>query len=164
MERVPDPLSLRLVGVAAALDLPGLGPRVEEAVSLAVDLLVADRATPATVAVASLGAGATLRDAGDDIREMLREQGAAPPAPPQGTEAAYSTALWAVTFGGLSVGEFSGVFYNYLPAWDDQDEVQRRIVVLLSDWDMESDPDARTPIADEIRRIASAASGGTHTQ
>lgn len=160
MEQPPDPLLLRLVRVAAALDLPGLGPRVEEAVSLAVDLLVADRATPTTVAVASLGADATLRDAGEDIRDMLREQGAAPPAPPQGTEPAYTTALWAVGFGGLSVGEFSAVFYKHLPAWDHQDEVQRKIVILLSEWDMESDLEEPRPITEEIRRIARAASGG----
>ena len=156
----PDPLTLRLVGVAAALDLPGLGPRVEQAVALAVDLVLADRATPATVAVASLGAGATLRDSGDDIREMLREQGAAAPSPPPGGDAAYTTALWAVGYGGLSIGEFSAVFYNYLPAWDDQDDVQRKIVVLLHAWGTESDPEARRPIADQIRDIASAVTGG----
>jgi hypothetical protein len=33
--------------------------------------------------------------------------------------------------GGLSVGEFSIVFSRYLPAWDDHDEVKRRIVVRL---------------------------------
>jgi hypothetical protein len=159
MRRASDPLTLRLIGVAAALDLPGLGPRVEYAVALAVELVVADRATPATVAVASLGAGATLREAGDDIREMLREQGTAPPSPPPDGDAAYATALWAVGLGGLSIGEFSGVFYDYLPARDEQDYVQRKIAVLLHEWETESDPEARRPTADTIRDIASAATG-----
>jgi hypothetical protein len=159
MELASDPLTLRLVGVAAALDLPGLGPRVEQAVALALDLVVADRATPATVAVASLGPGATLRDAGDDIREMLREQGVAPPSPPSGEDPAYTTSLWAVGYGGLSVGEFSAVFYGYLPTWDDQDEVQRKIVVLLDEWEQESDLEARRPITDRIREAASTAMG-----
>lgn len=122
--------------------------------ALALDLIVADRATPATVAVASLGPGATLRDAGDDIREMLREQGVAPPPAPSGEDPACTTALWAVGCGGLSVGEFSAVFYEYLPAWDDQDEVQRKIVVLLHDWEQETNPEARRPITAKIRETA----------
>jgi hypothetical protein len=159
MERVSDPLTLRLVGVAAALDLPGLGPRVEQAVALAVDLLVADRATPATAAVAALGAGATLRDSGEDIRQMLREQGVEPPPPSPGEEPAYTTALWAVGEGGLSIGEFSVVFYKYLPAWTEQDDDQRKIVVLLHEWESETDPETRRPITDALREAARAAAG-----
>lgn len=157
MVQVPDELALRLVGLAAAFDLRGHGPRVEDAISLAADLLMADRETPATVEVASLGAGATLRDSGDNIREMLREQGVTPPAPPAGEDAAYMTALWAVGLGGISVGEFSVVFYDFLPAWNDQSEVQRRLVRLLHEWDLESDAEARQSIAATIRQIAAEA-------
>lgn len=160
MEQTSDPLNVRLAGVAAALDLPGLGPRVEEAVALALDLLLAERDTPATVAVASLGAGATLRDAGDDIREMLSEQGVAPPPQPPGTDTAYTTALWAVAVGGLPVGEFSVEFYRYLPAWDEQSDVQRSLVALLQKWDWESNVIARRPIEDAIRETAGAGFGG----
>lgn len=155
--RAPDELTLRLVGVAAALDLPGLGPRVEDAISLALDLLIADRETPATVEVASLGTGATLRDSGDDIRAMLREQAVSPPAPRAGEDAAYTTALWAVGLGGLSVGEFSMVFYHFLPAWSDQSDVQRRLAILLHEWEQESDAEARQPIAATIRQVAAEA-------
>jgi hypothetical protein len=116
-------------------------------------------ATPATVVVASLGAGATLRDSGDDIRQMLKEQGVTPPPPPAGEDAAYTTALWAVSFVGLSVGEFSAVFYNHLPARQDQNEAQRNLVVLLHNWETESDPEARRPINDAIRATAAKAAG-----
>jgi hypothetical protein len=159
MEQPTDPLTVRLVALAAALDLSGLGPRVEEAVSLAVDLLVAGRDTPATATVAGLGAGATLRDSVDAIRAMLREHGAAPPPPAPGEAAGYSTALWAVGRGGLSVGEFDAVFYTYLPPWREQSALQRRLVVLLNDWEVESDLAAREPIARAIRAAAAEAVG-----
>ncbi len=159
VDETPDALTLRLVRVAADLALPGLGPRVEQAVSLAVDLVVADRDTPATLTVASLGRGATLRDSGEDIRSMLREQGVVPPTPPAGEDPAYVTALWAVGLGGLGVGEFSVVFYNFLPSWNEQSDAQRRIAVLLKDWDSESDLAAREPLTAEIQRLAAAASG-----
>ena len=145
--------------MAAALDLPGLGPRVDDAVALALDLVVAERDTPATVEVASLGKGATLRDAGDDIRMMLQEQGAAAPAPLDGRDATYTTALWAVACGGISVGEFSVIFYKYLSAWSEQDVAQRSLVVLLHEWEQESDLLTREPIAEAIRVAAGAAVG-----
>ena len=88
---------------------------------------------------------------------MLREQGVAPPPTLPGADPAYTTALWAVCCGGLTVGEFSAVFYNYLPAWDDQDEVQRRIVVLLHEWDQESDPEEAHRSRQRIREAASTA-------
>lgn len=161
MDPTPDPLTTRLVGVAAYLALPGLGPRIEAVVALALDLVLADRGTPATVAVASLGPGATLRDAGDEIREMLEEQGVLAPLPQQGQDPVYATALWAVGFGGLSIGEFSVVFYNFLPPWEVQNTVERQLVVLLDEWERETDPTKREPVAATIRTVAATASGGT---
>lgn len=154
-----DSLRRRLVGVAAALDLPGLGPRVDEVISLALDLVVAGQDTPATVTVASLGTGATLRDSGEDIARMLQEQGAAAPEPLPGTDSAYTTALWAVACDGITVGEFSGVFYRYLPAWDEQDASQKELVVLLHEWEQECDVASRQPISEKIKLAAARAVG-----
>jgi hypothetical protein len=157
MTQSKDDLQRRLGGIAAALELPGLGPRVEAAVALALELLVADLDTPATVTVASLGIGATLRDSGDAIREMLHEQGLYPPSPQPGAHVAYSTALWAVALDGISVGEFGVIFYNHIVPWDEQNPSQRELVVLLHEWDQASDAEARQPITTAIRNAAAQA-------
>jgi len=158
MDNSADTLSIRLAMIAGSLALPGLGLPVDDVVALAVDLLVADRATPATVAVAALGPGATMRDAGDDIMEMFHEQGVDLPPPPVGEEAEYRAAVWVFGAGGMGVSEFSRWFYPHVPAWDDQDAVERELIVLLDGWENETDTTRREDIATTMRGIAAQAS------
>jgi hypothetical protein len=76
-----DSLRGELALLAARFTPPGIGPDVNRAITVACELLTRDLDTPATVAVAALRYGTSLRVAEPDIREMLREQGFPAPGP-----------------------------------------------------------------------------------
>lgn len=78
-----DAVRTELALVAARFVLPGLGADVDQAIGVACDLLEVGLDTPATVAVAGLSYGTSLRDAGPVIREMLDEQGFPPDQSPE---------------------------------------------------------------------------------
>ena len=155
---MPDPMSdsldSQLYALSARLVLPGLPPPTDVAIDLALALLVADRATPATTDVATLSPGTPLRDAKSSILNMLTEQNI-PLASEGSTEAErWTIALWAFGRGGLPVSEFAQHFYSQLPAVDDQDETDQEIVVLLDEWERETSPDRRLPLEDAMRAAA----------
>lgn len=123
-----ESLRAELALLAARFVLPGPGPDVNRAITVACDLLAHDMDTSATVAVAALAYGTPLRDAGPVIRDMLREQGF-PAAGPGASEAEeFTTVLRAVATGGMQAGEFWIFFMGVVPAWDRQDELQRRLI------------------------------------
>lgn len=142
-------LKARLHRVAIGFVLPD-GLRVDEAVVLAEDLLASGFAGPATVAVASLERAATRSDAEQPIREMLAEHGIRVPVPVD-SDAEYRLLLTAFGCWNLPLHLFEGPFYLRIPAWGDQDPLDRRLVTLLDRRDHESSPDARLSIEDEMR-------------
>lgn len=145
--------------LAARFVLPGLGPDVNRAIRVACDLLARDLGTPATVAVAALEYGTPLRDAGPVIRDMLREQHF-PAAGPDASEVEeFTTVLRAVGTGGMQTGEFFTFFMRVVPAWEQQDELQRSLVVLLNDWEQETTPEGRSAMAVAVRAVARDAVG-----
>jgi hypothetical protein len=62
--------------------------------------------------------------------------------------------LRAVAAGGLQVSEFFTFFIFRVPAWEHQDALQRRLVVLLNDWDGETTPAGQSAAAAAVRRAA----------
>ncbi len=144
----------RLCLLAARFVLPGPGPRVDDAIRLACSLLVGELDTPATVGVATLSDGTALRDAQPLIRDMLREQGIPVTDPGAGDAEKFAVVLRAFGTGGLGVGEFSAALYASIPAWDEQDDIQRSMVVLLSEWDAETTPERKGEVASAMRTAA----------
>jgi hypothetical protein len=134
--------------------MPGLGPDVDRAIRVACDLLAQNLDTPATVDVAALSYGTPLRDAGPVIREMLREQGFPAARPDSSNAEQFTTVLRAVAAGGMQAGEFFSVFIRLVPAWEEQDELQRRLMVLLSNWSDETTPEGRAAAATALRSVA----------
>jgi hypothetical protein len=149
-----DSLRAELALLAARFVLPGLGPDVDRAIRVACDLLARDLDTPATVGVAALAYGTALRDAGPVIRGMLREQGFPAPGPEASEAEVFTTVLRAVAAGGMQTGEFFTFFMQVVPAWEQQDELQRSLVVLLNDWIEETTPEGRSATAAAVRTAA----------
>ena len=145
--------------LAARFVLPGLGPRVDKAIEVACDLLTLGLDTRATVDVAGLGYGTPFRDAESLIRDMLIEQHVPVPEPGAGEAVKFRVVLRAFGAGALDVGEFAAVFYARLPAWDQQDKTERRLVVLLDNWEHEATADGRAGTAAAMRQVAKSASG-----
>jgi hypothetical protein len=154
-----DSLRAELSLLAARLVLPGLGPDVNQAIRVACDLLVRDLDTPATVAAAALASGTPLREAGPVLRDMLREQGFPAPGPDASEAEEFTTVLRAVAVGGMQTAEFYSFFMRMVPAWEQQDELQRRLVVLLDEWEGETMPDGRSATAAVLRQVAHDAVG-----
>ena len=49
------------------------------------------------------------------------------------------------------MNEFFGYFMSRVPAWDQQDELQRRLVLLLNDWDGKMTPAEQKAAAGAVR-------------
>jgi len=147
-------LRARLALLAARFVLPGLGPDVDQAIRLACDLLVRELATPATADVAALRYGTPLRDAAPLLRQMLQEQGFPAPGPDVGQAAEFRAVLRALAAGSLAVGEFHAILIDRLPAWDQQDELDRGLMALLSDWELQTTPEGRSAAAETLRAVA----------
>ena len=62
--------------------------------------------------------------------------------------------LRALAAGGLQVGEFYVILIDHLPAWDKQDELDRRLGVLLDDWEQQTTPEGRSAAAEALRAVA----------
>ena len=104
--------------------------------------------------MAVLRYGTALRDAGLVIRDMLREQGFPAAEPDAGEAGKFTTVLRAVGAGGMPIGEFFIFFTRVIPSWQQQDNLQRRLVVLLNDWVEEATTEGRSVIVADVRRIA----------
>jgi hypothetical protein len=107
--------------------------------------------TSAAVAVAALADATPLRHAGPVIRDMLREEHF-PAAGPDPTEAeAFTKVLRAVVAGGMQTGEFFTFFMRLVPAWEQHDELQRSLMVLLANWERRTNPEGTWAIAAALR-------------
>jgi hypothetical protein len=147
-------LRAQLDKLAIQFVLPGRLPDVDQAISLACELITRDLVTPATVDVAALGYGTALRDCGQLIRDMLGEQGVSL-LDDDATEAGrLDFILGAFASGGLSVGDMSAALYRALPSWQDQSEVQCQLVRLYTELDQETSPRGKAAIVAAMRAVA----------
>jgi hypothetical protein len=147
-------LHAKLALLAARFVLSGLGPDVDQAIKLACELLACGLDTPATVDVAAMRYGTPLRDVGSLLREMLDEQGFPAPGPDAGQDREFRAVLRALAMGSLAVGEFCLILLDHLPARDEQDELDRRLMTLLDDWERQATPEARSAAAEALRAAA----------
>jgi hypothetical protein len=111
-------LHAELALLAARFVLPGRGPDVDQAITLACELLACGLDTPAA-AGAAMTYDTALRDAGPLFRELLEEQGFPAPGPGEGQDREFLAVLCALAMGGLAVGEFCLIFLDHLPARDE---------------------------------------------
>lgn len=91
-----------------------------------------------------------MSDAEPLLRLMLVEHGLDVPAPGD-DEDEYRLLLHAFGCWDLPIHYFEGPFYVHVPAWDDQDPLDRTLVLLLDQRDRETAPDARQAMEDEMR-------------
>jgi hypothetical protein len=150
----PDFLRAELAGLAAQFVLPGLGPSVDRAIKMACELVVADLDTPATVDVAAISPGTPMRDAGPAVRTMLDQQGFPTAEAGASDDDVLLVLLRGVAAGGLEPGEFFNVFMQRVPPWQEQDELERSLVVLLNDWVDQTSPEGKTAALATLRRAA----------
>ena len=52
------------------------------------------------------------------------------------------------------MGEFHAILIDRLPAWDQQDELDRRLMAMLSDWELQTTPEGRSAAAETLRAVA----------
>jgi hypothetical protein len=149
-----EALHAELALLAARFVLPGRGPDVDQAIRLACDLLVRELDTPATVDVAALRYGTPLRDAAPLLRQMLQEQGFSAPGPDTSRAGEFRAVLRALATGSLPADEFYLILIDRLPAWDKQDELDRRLTALLDDWELQTTPEGRSAAAEALRVVA----------
>jgi hypothetical protein len=153
-ETVSPEFAARLHLVAVRFFLPA-GPSVEESVVLAEDLLVSGFIGSATAQLASLQRGAVRSDAEEPIRNMLAEHGIRVRFPTDEDDE-YRLLLTAFGYWDLPLHFFEGPFYVRIPAWDDQEPLDRTLVTLLDRRDHEASQDARLSIEDKMRAVVRA--------
>ena len=157
-ERLPPDLDARLRGVAVGFILP-TGPRVDDAVAVAEDLAASGFVGEATVQVAALRRATPLSDAEKLVRAMLAEHHIDVPIA-DGEESEYLALLPAFGYWNLPIHFFEGPFYGRVPAWEDQDALDRALVTLLDRRDHLATPAERGAIEDEMRAAVRANVGG----
>jgi|SRR5580698_7708659 hypothetical protein len=145
--------------IAARFALPGSRqPDVDRAIDLACRLLAGNLETPATVEVACLRYGTPLRDAEPVLRQMLREHGVPVIEPGSSDAERFRAALQAFGAGVIGPGEFSAVFYQMRPPWNEQDAIQRSLSLLLHELEEATTPEGQDEIVLRIRETALRAS------
>jgi hypothetical protein len=149
----PD-LDARLHGVAVGFILP-TGPRVDDAVTVAEDLVASGSVGASTVAVAALNRFAPLSDAEPLMRAMLAEQGIEVPLVVD-EESEHRALLLAFGYWNLPIHFFEGPFYVRIPASDDQGPLDRALVTLLDQRDHMASPAERDAIEQEMRAVVRA--------
>jgi hypothetical protein len=147
---MPAELEARLHRVAVDLLWRTGGPRIDEAVILAEDLVVAGFARDATVEVASLRRDAIRSDAEPLVRNMLAEYEIDPPVV-EDEAARFRLLLEAFGFWDLPLAYLYSPFLHQLPSWDQQDPLERTLVRLLDDLDHATDPAKKTEVVQSMR-------------
>lgn len=145
-------LRAQLNRLAVRFVLPGRLPDVDQAIRLACELIARDLDTPATISVAALSYGTTLRDSEPMIRDMLSEQRVPLPGDDATEPERFNFVLRAFASGGLSVGDMSAALFRV--PWEDQTEVQRALLRLTIDLDQETSPTGKAAIVATMRAIA----------
>ena len=144
-------LDARLHRVAVHFILP-TGPRVDDAVAVAEDLLASGFKGEATVEVAALRRDTLLSDAEPLVRAMLYEHGIEVPIA-EDEESEYRVLLLAFGYWELPIHFFEGPFYVRIPAWDDQGPLDRALVTLLDRRDQVTTPAERDAVEQEMRAV-----------
>ena len=126
------------------------GPRIDEAVVLAEDLVVAGFAGDATVGVASLRRDAIRSDAEPLVRNMLAEYEIELPDV-EDDAAWFRVLLRAFGFWDLPFACFYSPFLHQLSSWDEQDPLERDLLRLLDDLDHATDPVTKTEVVRSMR-------------
>jgi hypothetical protein len=144
-QQIPDLIRARLCRLAARIALGHHSGSITESIALACDLIAADVGPPPVVAVASLAPDETWRDAGARILEMLASLGAAVPEV-EDEATVWPIVLRAFGFCDLPLGDIYGPFLSRLPAWDEQDHLERSLNLLLDDLDHAGNPKAREAV------------------
>lgn len=147
VESTPD-ADLRRIAVDFVL--PN-GLLVDRAVRVAESLVVSGDAGRATLTVAALPRDALASDAEPLVRDMLSEHGIEVPVV-DGKEGQYWILLRAFGYSDLPLHLFEGEFYSRCPAWEDQDPLDRALVVMLDRLERLTAPHEREAIIREMRQ------------
>lgn len=147
---VPAEFGPRLHRVAVDFAISTHGPRVNDAVVLAEDLVAFGFVGDATVEVAALHRDAIRSDAEPLVRNMLAECGIDLPLPDD-EEAEHRLLLKAFGYWDLPIADFYSPFLHQLPPWSDQDALERTLVQLFDDLDHATDPSQMNEIIERQR-------------
>lgn len=154
MPGAPDDLPLRMrllaVRVITGDSVMGWYPDIRDAISLATELLVADRDTPATVEVASLYRTSSFAESRPLLVEMLTEQGVDPESV---KEDPWAVILDAFAGGLLSAVELESSFWWRISTRDAPTPIDGRIAELFDEKERATDPAARAAIDDRLRAV-----------
>ena len=144
----------RLRRVAVDFILP-TGPRVDDAVAVAEDLVASGPTGVATVEVAALSRTTPLSEAEPLMLAMLAEHGIELPKPDD-EQSEYQILLVAFGYWDLPIHFFEGPFYVQIPTWEDQGPLDRALVTLLDQRDHVTSPAERDSIEEEMRAVVRA--------
>ncbi|SRR5260221_9409852 len=147
---MPVEFEARLHRVAVDLMWRTGGPRLDEAVILAEDLVAAGLASDTTVDVASLRRDAIRSDAEPLVRNMLAEYEIDLPVV-EDDAARFRVLIQAFGFWDLPLAYFYSPFLHRLPSWDEQDPLERTLARLLDDLDHTTDPAKKTEVVQTMR-------------
>jgi hypothetical protein len=146
----PTEFGARLHRLAVELMFPVGGPRTEVAVVLAEDLVATGYAGEATLEVASLRRDAIRSDAEPLVRRMLAEHGIDLPVPVN-DDAAYELLLRAFGFWDLPVADVYAPFLNRVPAWEEQDKLDRILLLLFEELDHTTNIALKPAVVERMR-------------
>jgi hypothetical protein len=147
---MPAELEARLHRVAVDLMWRTGGPRIDEAVILAEDLVAAGFADDATVEVASLRRDAIRSDAESLVRNILAEYEIDLPVADDDA-AWFRVLLQAFGFWDLPLAYFYPPFLHQLRHGTSRTRWERTLVRLLDDLDHATDPARKTEVVQSMR-------------
>lgn len=136
-----------------AVDLtfgPPGGPRMEVAVVLAEDLVAAGFTGEATLEVGVLRRDAIRSDAEPLVRRMLTEHGIDLSLPVD-EAASYELLLRAFALWDLPAADLHLPFLNRVPAWDEQDELDRTLFRLFEELDHTTNTALKPAVVERMR-------------
>jgi hypothetical protein len=85
---------------------------------------------------------------------MLQEQGFPAPGPDASQAEKFRAVLRALAAGSLAVGEFYIILIDHLPTGDKQTELDRRLMALIDDWELQTTAEGRSAAAEALRAVA----------
>ncbi len=150
---------MRLLHAVAVEVVMPASSGLDQAITLAERFVSLGLGGSAALEVASLPRGTTRRDGETAVRAMLAEFGIETPPPAMDAEARYGLLLWAFAFVDLPVERFEGPFYARIEDWDKQDDLERRLVLLLNEWDQCSSPADQQAVERRMRDSVRAVLG-----
>jgi hypothetical protein len=126
---------------------------VDQAIALAVQMVIDGDDRPEVIEVAALSHGTRQADAIGPVTSLLSTNGVQTVPPTASESERFGVLRQAFARGGVPIEQFEGSWYVQLPAYDAQTEEQRRVTQLLAERDHESEPSKRAAIVGEIRAV-----------